>query len=318
MIASRPQPAGGGDPIVAPYAVRRLEFTFELGTGEFGETGTNQILISGLRAIVHIDLANTPHPSAAYVRIFGLTLEHMNQLSRAGLSYKARTDRVRITAGDSITGMQAVFFGEIIDAYPDMRVQPQVSFYIYAIPTYVAQLKPVAPTSFPGSVKSIDAITALAKKAGLTVEDRGVHGVLASPYFQGSAWDQVVAAVRAADCFSAVDSVDNKLIVWPKDGSASAPSNEVEVSPETGMIGYPTFQALNVIVKRLYDNKTIKMSDVVRVKSQLAAANGRFTVIRIDYDLSSEMPDGPWEMTMRCYPKDPIGGSPSTNLPAAG
>lgn len=286
---------------VAPYAIRRIDLTFQLGTGSFGETGSQQLTVKGLRTLVNVELATAPNPASATVRVYGLTLDHMNQLSQAGLSYKTRFDQIRIDAGDDLTGMSTVFIGQIIDAYPDMRNQPDVSFYIYATPTPLAQLKPVEPTTFPGQVTSEQALKAISEKAGWTLESNGVKTALRSPYFQGTAWDQLLSCVRAADCFAHVDGVNNLLAVWPKDGARNG-FGEAIVSPDTGMIGYPTFQSINVIVKRLYDNKTIHMGQYIQIISQLTAANGRFRVNMINYDLSSEMPGGPWEMTMDCTP----------------
>ena len=295
---------------VAPYAVRRIDLTFQLGTGEFGESGNKQLTFKGLRTLVHIELATAPNPASAMVRVYGLTLDHMNQLSQAGLSYKARRDLIQIDAGDDLTGMTTVFVGQIIDAYPDMRNQPDVSFYVFATPTNVQQLKPVETTSFPGQVTTEQALKAIAQKGGWTLEANGIKTALRSPYFQGTAWDQLLSCVRAANCFSHVDGVNNILAVWPKDGGRNG-FGEAVVSPDTGMIGYPTFQAINVIVKRLFDKKTIHMGQFIQIISQLKAANGRFRVNTIDYDLSSEMPGGPWEMTMLCTPMQ-VGGNASS------
>ena len=290
---------------VAPYAPRRIDLTFRLGKGSFGEDGSTQLTFKGLRVVAYIELATAPHPALARLRIYGLTLDHMNQLSRAGLSYKARTDLIQVDAGDDVTGLSTVFVGQIIDAYPDMRNQPDVSFYVYATPTNVAQLRPVTPTSFTGSTTTEPALKAIAVKGNWTLENTGVNTALQTPYFQGTAWDQLLSCVRAANCFAHVDGITNILAVWPKDGARNS-LNEIIVSPDTGMIGYPTFQATLVIVKRLYDNKTIQMGQVIQILSELTAANGRFTVITISYDLASELPQGPWEMTMLCNPKDPL------------
>jgi hypothetical protein len=58
-----------------------------------------------------------------------------------------------------------------------------------------------------------------------------------------------------------------------------------------------------IIVRALYD-PSVKFGGQVKVESQLTAANGTFNVIDLRYSLSSQMPDGPWEMIVTCIPPD--------------
>jgi len=40
----------------------------------------------------------------------------------------------------------------------------------------------------------------------------------------------------------------------------------------------------------------------IQVKSQFASANGIFTAYKVDYNLSSETPGGPWGMLIEAAP----------------
>jgi hypothetical protein len=40
----------------------------------------------------------------------------------------------------------------------------------------------------------------------------------------------------------------------------------------------------------------------IQIKSQLTAANGKFTAYQVDYVLSTEAPGGPWEMVITAEP----------------
>jgi hypothetical protein len=289
--------------VTAPYAVRRIVLTFQIG-----KSGSGVIQLAtgnpGLRIHVHVEFANVPETGAAQIRVYGLSLDHMNQLSVAGLVFESRQEQnfVAIQAGDDVSGMATIFKGQIIQAYPDFARQPDVSFYIQASPSNVIQMKPVEPSTFTGPTSAATALDTIVKKAGLTLENNGVNAILASPYFPGTAWQQILGLIRAANCFGFLDGVTKTLAVWPKEGSRSG--GKIVISPENGMIGYPQFQALNTVTRTLF-NTEVSPADpgkLITIKSQLSAANGDFTVIGVTHDLMSEMPDGPWETTIIATP----------------
>jgi hypothetical protein len=84
------------------------------------------------------------------------------------------------------------------------------------------------------------------------------------------------------------------VAIWPRDGSRSG--DAPLVSPETGMIGYPEFQQAAVSVRTLF-NPEIVIGKPIEVKSQLPAANGRWSVFGAAHHLAAQLPDGPWETT---------------------
>jgi hypothetical protein len=296
VTAPAPSPAVAS--LQAPYAVRKIDLTFQLGTGNFGAAGQDQLTITGLRVHAHLENVTSPHmASAAVLRIFGMTLDHMNQLSYAGLLYQGRQNSVQVRAGDDQSGMTTVFDGIIIEAYPKLDGgADDRHFYVYATPGTPIQLKPVAPSSYPGSVPATQVLKTLAGQAGYSLKDNGVTAVLASPYFWGTTWQQIQAAVRAADCFAFLDSINKQLIIWPKD-SKTAPAASVIVGPATGMINYPMFQARQIIVRSLF-NPTLAVSPgtTVTVQSELRAANNaKLTITLVTHELASQTPGGPWE-----------------------
>jgi len=295
--------------MTTPYARRRIELSFQLGTGESLKVVSGADL--GFRIHAHIEFANAPTTGNATVRIFGLNLDHMNQLAKAGLVFEAperQSNTISIRAGDDQAGMSTVFNGVIIEAYPDFRTQPEVSFYIFATPTPIIQLKPVEPTTFKDSVSAETAATTIAQKAGLMLENNGVNAILASPYFPGTAWRQILGLINAADCFGFVDGIAKKLALWPKTGSRSG--DLATISPETGMIGYPSFQQLRVNVRVLFapESSGIQPGKKISIQSQLPAANGTFTVTNMVHELMSEMPDGPWESIVEAVPLQQVNG----------
>lgn len=283
-------------PQQSPYAVRKIDVEFTLGTGDFGAAGQNRLTISGARVYAHVQNVVAPHMSADLsLRIYGMTLDHINAISVAGLLWAARENRIKVDAGDEVSGMTTVFDGLIYEAYPNFDGDADSRhFYVVGIASRIAQLKPVPASSYPGSVPAAQVIETLAKQAGFTLKNDGVTAVLASPYFWGTAWQQIQAAVRAANCYAGLDSVSKTLTIWPKD---AAPGDvTVTVSKETGMIGYPRFQDVQVIVRTMF-NPIFNLSPgtSVSVKSDLKAADGKIRLTFISHELSSQMPGGPWE-----------------------
>ncbi len=292
-----------------PYVVRILTFTFQLEAGKvFSGTGSDTVTLTGLRATAHVELANLPTPGLGIFRIWGMTLDDMNILSAAGRNYQAAAkNSVLVQAGDDVSGLTTIFQGKIVEAWPDFSGAPDTNFFVNATPSLLIQLKPVQPNTFTGGTSVATALQQITQSAGLTLENNGVNTILASPYFPGSCWDQINAAVRAANCFAFLDGINDKLAIWPKDGSRAGGDPSV-ISPANGMIGYPMFQQNLVKVRTLF-NPSVSLTsgapgNVIKIQSQLTAANGMFTVIDVTHDLASQLPDGPWETLITCNPKN--------------
>lgn len=287
-----------------PYAVRQISLTFQLGTGSFGGSGQDTLTVSGLRVICHVESVVFPQMgSTLTMKVYGLTLDQMNQLSVAGLLFDGRQNQVLVQAGDAVLGLSTVFRGIIIEAYPSLDTAEDAHFFVYASVSTLAQLKPVAPTSYPGSVSAASAIQAMATQGGFSFTNNGVTAVLNSPYFPGTVWQQIQAAVRAADCFAFLNGTTNTLVIWPKNAT-TPPSATIVVSPASGMIGYPKFQKKIIIVSTIFSPQiALRPSLTILVQSSLAAANNaKLTIIKVNYDLSSQMPGGPWEVTIEGTP----------------
>jgi hypothetical protein len=283
----------------APYAKRIISLTFQLGAGSFDGGGANKLTITGLRCHVQLTWANMPSPGQCLIRVYGLTLNQINTLTRAGLQFQvSERDQnfVAVQAGDSIAGLAPIFNGTIYEAYPEFGEMPDSAFVIIANAAAVIQLKPVPPVSFNGPTPVTTALTQIIQPAGLTLEANGVSTVLAYPYFSGTTWTQINRALTAADIFGFHDPVAQKLAIWPKGGSRSG--GAILIAPETGMIGYPEFMQNRIRVRTLFSPALhgIGSGTTIQVKSQLSAANGKFNAYQVDYNLASETPGGPWEM----------------------
>lgn len=278
---------------------------FQLGEGSFGNSGYNTITLEGLRVIASVSLAILPQAGLCSLRIYGMTLSQINQLSVAGLLWQNRKNQVLVQAGDTQSGMSTIFAGNVIEAYPEFRDLPNAAFVVNAVVAQDVRMQPVKPNSYPGTADAAEVLGSMAKQAGLGFENNGVNVKLASPYFPGTLFTQIMSCIRAANIFGYIDQTKNILAIWPKTGSRSGSSGNMTISAANGMIGYPEFQKNMIFIRTIFD-PTIKNAPgqtvKVTVESQLAAANGSWVLKSIDYALASQIPDGPWEMIIRAVP----------------
>lgn len=218
----------------------------------------------------------------------------MDKLSTLGIKYQlAKKNRVTILAGDS-DGMGQVFSGTIQQAYADYSAQPDVHLVVDAKSGFIEGLKWVPPTALPGDVEVSKVIASLADGMGWAFSNHGVTAVLKDVYAGGSAIEQIRFICRAA---SIACSLSNDCVrIWP---NGSAPGNKlVNISPETGMIGYPAFGSGGIIVRHLFTPDITQIGNKIFVNTSVPQANGTYYVHVIHYHLSSEAPDGPWMATM--------------------
>jgi len=301
-----------------PYARRQLNVTFQLGKGSFGQSGFDSITFKapstgtpGMRVYAEVSWANLPQQIRGVIRIYGMTLDHMNQLTNAGRFYEPGRDKVLVQAGDVGGALTTVFQGEIIEAYPDFREMPNTAFQVVAqAGAGTINLKPVEPTSFEGATPAPTAMGQIAQKCGLTLENNGVNAVLSNPYFPGAGITQINRAVLALNCFGTIDPMANQLAIWPKGGSRAGAA--AQIGPNTGMIGYPEFERNFVRIRSLFDSSLYSgPGKKINVDSQFTAAQGEWTLIQVDLTLASEMDGGPWEMLIKAY-KNEAGATAPT------
>lgn len=286
-----------------PYAKRLINLTFQLGKGNFGNSGFNTVKLTNLRVVVNLTLATLPSQGILSMRVYGMTLDQMNKLSQAGLQWAQRGNSVLIEAGDAQAGMSAIFNGGIREAYPSFD-PPDSVFVVNAYGTDAqVQLAPIPGTSTNTSSDGATILKSICSQVGLTLENNGVQVILPVSYFWGSAWQQISQCIKAMDCASSLDSVNHVLAIWPKTSGRNTAQVPI-ISANTGMINYPDFMQNRVIVRTLFD-PSIKFGGTMQIQSQFSAANGNWLINQIDYVLSSRLPNGPWEMR--------ITGSPATS-----
>lgn len=282
---------------------RQLVFTFTLKNGVFADGGTNQLILAGLRASVRIQNAGgIPGFPNAVVAIWGMTLSHMNRLSTLGQTIQdANFNTVKIEAGDEQSGLTTVFVGNILNAFGDFSQPPQVAFQIVAQSLYADAQLQATPSSFSGNVDVATVFQGIASKmnggAGIPFRNAGVNGVtLSSPYMWGTLRQQLAQTVRAAD-ISWNGGEDGTITIWPKLGNrGEAP---VLVSPETGMVGSPSYTQWGLMVKTVFAPGIKNGINLSVDSTQIPATSGiSWNVYTYHLSLDSLFPRGEWFATM--------------------
>ena len=290
-------------------ADREITVTFNLTSGAFGPGGQDTVTLSGLRVGAQIEVVGDLSASTANVRIEGMPLSLMNQLSVAQLPgdlYQSTANTIAIAAGDATQGgtFPTIFRGNIYEAYVDFAGAPEVAFQVTAVSAGYAAVQPITPTSFQGSASVATILSTIAAKAGLAFSNNGVTAVLQNPYVSGTAHDQIYQVCQATRTAHLIMGAE--LAIWPE-GSGKT-TLIPQISAETGLIGYPAYNAAGVAFTTVFDPR-LTFYQVVELQSAYlpaawtnqsgtlqpnAPSNGQWVVVKVQHDLQSQMPDGPW------------------------
>lgn len=279
------------------FVRRRINLTFQFGQGAYGEDGFDTVTITGLRCSASITKAGGVSNSELDLRVWGLSLDLMNRLTI--LNQKLDQNRhniVVVEAGDDQSGMGVVFIGTMIEAWADFDGVPDVALVAKASTCYTDALKPVPPTSFKGSVDVALALAGIGAQMAppRTLENSGVSILLQNTYLEGTLLAQIRKLQRAGDFYLIIEP--DVIAIWPKNGvrRGAVPV----ISPETGMVGYPSFNSTGIAVTTLF-NPSITFGGTVEVET-VTRARGSWTPFYIGHDLESEQPAGKWFTHMQC------------------
>lgn len=283
------------------FVQRKIDLTFKLGTGSFGEDGADEVTITGLRVQASISQSGA-RMGEAQLRIYGLTPSLMNQLSALNQAFTViRNNTITINAGDDVNGMSMVFQGLISMAQIDLSESPASALNILAYTSMQYALKKAPASSYKGTVRVSDILRDMATKMGIAFEDTwGIDTTLSSPYFDNTLYVQARDAVEHAGIeWNACEG--NTLAIWPK-GKSRKKDAEV-ISSKTGMVGYPGYdnQYGGITVTTEFNPRLI-IGGPVKVESELMVANGNWYTYDISHDLESETPGGQWFTRFRGAP----------------
>lgn len=280
---------------------RELKFIFVLGEGDFGQTGQNQLEISGLRATVDVIYAGGNAMGTLDAAVYGMSLSHMNALSTLGMIYtQKRRNSVTVLAGNKVDGMGTVFQGQIINAWPDMNGMPDVPFRVSAGTGLLDALAPSQTISVRGGADVATLLSGLAVQMGLRFENNGVSVKMPNQYYAGSARSQVQAIVRDSGIeWNA--GANGVLAIW--NAGQSRGGSTILVSKNTGMISYPTYTSNGIMLRNLF-NASMGLGSRIKVETtlKLYPADGEFVVYGLNHHLDCRVPRGRWFSDVQAAP----------------
>lgn len=279
------------------FSEKQLELTITLGTGTFGAQLGNTVTLSGLRMFADMAAPCGDSMGTLQLRVFGLTQSMMNQLTTIGTFGQVKDKNTILLAAGDDNGMSTIFQGAIWQAWADYAAMPEVVFNIIAYVGMDLALKPVDALSYPGSADVGQIMASMAKTANLSFVNQGVSVQLQNPYFHGTIWQQIKMCAAAARINQKIEL--GTLTIWPQGGSISG--SVPDISPSTGMVGYPALSSQGMTIKTIF-NPGIILGGLVQVKSSLPMATGKFNVFNYAHNLSCQAPGGPWFTIFDCIP----------------
>jgi hypothetical protein len=304
------------------FSAKQLQIAIGLASGggtqpfAFTGVGGSTLTVTNARAAARITFAGGIRGSLADVAIWGLSQDRMNQFQTLGVEInKISRNILSVFAGDAVAGLSRVFTGNIIQAWGDYNAAPDVAIRFHCVAGYLEASQPFAATTFTGKVPVVQVFSSMAQQAGWGFFNNGVDQTIAvsNPYYPGSATDQFKKLAKDVQCNAMLlpgntTGQNYVLFIWPKGGSSPTPGAGVAViSPQTGMIGYPTYQQNGMIMVRTLYNPAIAMGNQIQVNSSLFTNQSLvslsnpaslWVVTRVDHALDTLIPKGQWMTTV--------------------
>lgn len=285
------------------FTRRKIEVKFQLGLGAFGEGPFDTVVVSGLRVQANILKAGGSSMGEAQLRIFGLPPALLNKLTAlTSVTMMQRKNVVTVTAGDDVSGMAVVFKGTIAEGWVDLNSVPDSTLHIKSYAGLFQKIAPVPPSSWPAHADAAEIMKTLAKLMGFDFENNGVSVMLSTPYLPGTAWEQARRCAEQANIEWTIE--DDVLAIWPKGGLRGSVVTTL-VSPDTGMVGYPSYNGVGVSITSLFDH-TLHYGRAATVQSGIKNACGDWYISAVSHDLESETPSGQWFTHFQGNPLDNI------------
>jgi len=286
------------------FSHKKLDVTFKLGKGQFGESGFNTVKLTGHRVSASVVKAGEAGLWTMQLRMWGLSFDMMNKLSTFGQRViisegiiQGRNE-ILLEAGDSSSDARStVFSGTISQAWADFQGMPDVPFHMMCVLGGIEAMKPVPPLSYRGLVDVATVMGAIAAQMGRKLENNGVSVKVVDPYLPGTATEQMRRLADMAHIEAHLDD-NNVLAIWPK----GAPRGKLipVVGPGTGMVGYPTYAPNGIVITCLY-NPALIPGGRVQIKSSLPRTEGVWIILALTQTLDAEVPGGNWFSRLELY-----------------
>lgn len=267
----------------------------------FPGTNSNTLVLDNMRVSASVQ-AVARLSTQADIRIYGMKQADMNAVSVAWANPPFVFDHVVILEANNTgrdDGWVQVFKGTIIEAQPDYRAMPDVSFNLLAVTGYFQKINAAEPTSYPETVDIGVAAADIIERMGApwTYVDGGATGVLSNPYFWGTLWDQLGQACAAANADFYVQG--DEILITPA-GRARQLEPTIVLSPTTGLVGYPMFERSGLSVTALFDPAFVCGTPLEIISATPPNVAGRWYPYSLTHSLEARVPRGRWFSQLQC------------------
>jgi hypothetical protein len=291
------------------FAKKQLRFTFTLSNNAKFSGANNTLVITGLRAAVKMSFPPPPAFPTVAGRVYGMLQSDMNALTAlTQLVLTTQRNSVVIEA-NSGAGWSAIFAGQLVTTLPDYSDLPNVCLRFVALTLGFDAINPATPTSYAPSADVATVIAAICQKLSpaCALVNTGVSQTFSgSTYFPGTAKQQLAAACKKAGIAVYTDQ-PGVVEITPSGSPRNRPL--FVLSPQTGLVGYPSFEDINIVNAQCVFNPALVYGGQAKIQGSQQLSNnpqynvnGTWQIINIDHDLATGLPDGPWFSTMRLQP----------------
>ena len=273
------------------FNLKTIRTTVTLRRGQFAEGGNTRV-IEGLATEVSIQKPGLPEPNSASIKIYGLKYDAMEQMTMLAFRpLEMYYNTIEISAGRLGENLPTVFKGHISRASADFNQSPDPCMNIEAMSGYFAQQLPTPAITVNGSVSAETIFAQCAKDAEMIYENHGVASAINNGAYPGDPITKMKKLAHDVNCDLIID--DGIVITKPADTPRRG--NAVLLSPQTGLIGYPTFSQTGISCKCIF-NPVIQYGRLVKIESVVPRATGEWFVTKISHSLSAYTPrGGNWE-----------------------
>jgi hypothetical protein len=270
VIVSVSRPDANGNPQQQTYTFQphRMQIQVRNGSKQFGNTR---------------------------VAIYGVPLATMNQIARLQLEplTPVINDTLQINVLDDSGAFVPFFQGVIMWSAVNASRMPHVALEIEAASGGALTLVSASPYATPGGVTLKDALTAIVAPAGFVVDyaDSAPVYQLAQTRVTGAPLDQVGALMRQYP-----DLTWQPILQRLQVRSVNAPisADTIDISAETGLMGYPTYSTSGLQFATLFNPK-LTPGAALNVQTEFDFVNRTLWVATVlSHTLEPNTPGGQW------------------------
>lgn len=286
---------------MSSYTSKLLRVTMILPQANFPGTSSNTLILVGYRMLATIQAA-AAYPNSLDLVIYGMRQADMNAVTIlwAGPQRTAvpADALVKLEASADGQSWAQVFEGTFIEARPDYTQVPYANLHANAWTGNGMQIQVAPPSSYTGATSIAQIATYLAGKMGFALENNGVSGNLANPYFPGTYMDQFRALCEHANVDFYFDG-NATLAICPKNQARENKPTPV-FSPTSGLIGFPTVQRFGIHCDVLFTPGLTLGGNIQIQDSIVPGANGTWLPKSMTHTLESLQPGGRWMSSIDC------------------